>query len=105
QIFLENVFGISGPLEVQGVAFRNSAGIAFLVAALYYYLWDGAINRAIAITLMVIAALLFSRSVWLIQLLFFALVILRSNIVNRLFWLFLITCVAIAMTFFPGLFE
>lgn len=101
QVFSNNLFGVSGPLEVSGNQFRNTAGIGFLVAALYFYLWDGVLNRTLTIVLMVVAALFFSRSVWVAQLLFFALVIMRSKGAGRIFWLFLILGVAIGIAAIP----
>lgn len=101
QIFSGNLFGVSGPLEVSGNQFRNTAGIGFLVAALYFYLWDGVLNRTLTIILMVVAALFFSRSVWMIQLLFFALVIMRSKGAGRIVWLFLMLGVAIGIAAVP----
>lgn len=70
QIFSQNLFGSSDALDTRGQAFRNSAGIAFFVTALYFYLLDGVLNRVLMLGYMIPAALLFSRSVWLMQLFF-----------------------------------
>ncbi|MBU2167329.1 MAG: hypothetical protein KKF88_05780 [Alphaproteobacteria bacterium] len=105
ELFSQNLFGVSDFRQVVGVEFRNSAGMAFMVAALFFFMWDGKINRATTIILMVIAAMMFSRSVWLIQLLFFALVILRGRGASRAAWLFVILCGAVAAFLAPAFNE
>lgn len=105
ELFSNNLFGVSESLEVSGVEFRNSAGVAFLVAGIFFYLWDGMINRVFMIVLMVIAALMFSRSVWLIQLLLIALLVIRLDGLRRSVLLLVILCCMIAISLAPTLYE
>ena len=105
ELFSNNLFGVSESLEVSGVEFRNSAGIAFLVAGIFFYLSDGMFNRVLMIVLMIIAALMFSRSVWLIQLLFIALLITRLDGLRRLVLLLGILCCIIVISTAPTFYE
>jgi hypothetical protein len=63
------------------------------------------INRIVMICLMIIAAMMFSRSVWLIQLFFLALIILSSNNRNRALGFFMLIGAAITICVVPGLSE
>lgn len=82
-IFTSNIFGGNGALEVKGISFRNSAGIAFIVAFLFFYQTQQRLGL-ISILLFFFAAILFSRSVWGFQLIFIALVSFSSDGRGRL---------------------
>lgn len=68
-VFHFNFFGPSGVREVIGVSFRNTAGIGFLTASLFFYFLSGRMS-ALPTTLFIVALLTFSRSVWLAQVVF-----------------------------------
>lgn len=101
-LFSQNLFGVSGELETQGVSFRNSAGVAFLIAALFFYLMNGFLNRILMVFFMIIAAAMFSRSVWLFQLLFIILIILKSNASGKFLYLFTFSSFGLALMFAPN---
>lgn len=101
KLFSQNLFGVSGELENQGVSFRNSAGMAFLIAALFFYLMNGFLYRILMVFFMIIAAAMFSRSVWLFQLLFLTLVILKSNASGKFLYLFTFSSLGLALTIAP----
>jgi hypothetical protein len=79
KVFSENLFGSEGGLVVQGVSFRNSAGLAFFVSSLFFYVVKEKMSDVIAFFLFFVAALFFSRSVWLFQVLFVILLLVGSG--------------------------
>ncbi len=81
EIFSQNAFGSSIDLEARGISFRNSTGISFLVLSMFYYQWEGRLNQFLCISFFLIAALLFSRSVWLSQFIF--LILLLTQLKGR----------------------
>lgn len=76
-IFSSNIFPTDEVLDVRGVAFRNSAGIAFFVSSLFFYHLGTYSSRLLALFFFVVAALFFSRSVWLVQVLLIFMLVLR----------------------------
>lgn len=100
-LFSQNLFGVSGDLETQGVSFRNSAGMAFFVAALFFYLGNGLLNRIMIVVLMILASAMFSRSVWMFQLLFFILVVLKSKASGKFLYLVTFACVGVVLMIAP----
>lgn len=105
EIFSQNIFGANDALDITGVSFRNSAGIAFVVAALHMFMREGKVSSVVMLLLMGTAALLFSRSVWLIQLLFLALLILRSRGRIRIVLTFILAIVTVLVLISPFLSE
>lgn len=103
EIFSNNLFGVAGDLEVHGVAFRNSAGMAFLISSLYFFLDRSRASKVAFILLLVVATMMFSRSVWLFQLIFLALILLTSRRKDRFVGIFLITLVAALVVAIPDL--
>jgi hypothetical protein len=81
EVFAQNAFGSSEDLAARGISFRNSAGIGFLVLSMFYYVWEGRLNQFLCISFFIVAALLFSRSVWLIQIIF--LILLLTQLKGR----------------------
>ena len=81
EVFAQNAFGTSEDLAARGISFRNSAGVAFLVLSMFFYVWEGRLNQFLCILFFMLAALLFSRSVWLIQVIF--LVLLLTQLKGR----------------------
>lgn len=79
EIFSNNLFGNSDLLEVQGVSFRNSSGIAFMIAGIFFLLNGRKFCNSVGLVLMIVAALTFSRSVWLFQSIFLLLLLFTSS--------------------------
>lgn len=82
KIFSENFLGAESLIEAKGVAFRNSAGVAFFIGFLFLYgireQWG-----ALAIIFFILATILFSRSVWALQLIFILSVALSKGVSGR----------------------
>lgn len=104
-VFSENLFGPQIDLDVTGVEFRNSAGIAFLVAGLFFSLSPTRIGRVLVIFFMIIAATLFSRSVWALQLVFVSLSLFASRPQVKLIWFVGVVSVGLGLLAFDGLQE
>lgn len=98
-IFSINIFGSVGLEELKGVAFRNTGGIAFLVLSLFFFWIKGRPSILFAVAF-VIATLFFSRSVWICQLVFVSLLVLRARGFSRLFILVLVGAAASVMIVF-----
>ena len=104
-VFSENLFVLQIDLDVTGVEFRNSAGIAFLVAGLFFSLSPTPIGRLLVIFFMILAASLFSRSVWALQFLYLSLLLFASTPRLKVVWFVGAVAVVLGMLAFDGLRE
>lgn len=102
-IFSSNLFSAQIDLDVTGVEFRNSAGIAFFVAGLFFSLGGTRLGSIAMVLFMFIAASLFSRSVWALQVVFIALSFFSARQQFKSFWFFLVIGIAMSLLLFDGI--
>lgn len=105
RVFSHNLFSVQIDLDVTGVEFRNSAGIAFFVAGLFFHLSGSRLGSTAMVLFMIIAASLFSRSVWALQVVFIALSLFSARQQYKSIWFFLLIGVAMSLLLFDGIHQ